>query len=80
MGIDVSELEPAMATDNMDKAHTIYAGVESMVRLAVDLCRVVETNHDKLSVTEREIMTFQIMQLSSVQDVQHRLEEILASR
>ncbi len=69
-----------MATDNMDKAHTIYAGVESMVRLAVDLCRVVETNHDKLSVTEREIMTFQIMQLSSVQDVQHRLEEILASR
>ena len=80
MGLDVSDLEPALATENMEKAHEIYAEVESQVKVAVDLCRLLDANKEKLSVTEREIMTFKIMQLSSVGEVEHQLEEILATR
>lgn len=80
MGIDISDLEPAMATEDMDKAHGIYSEVESLVKVAVDLCRLVDASRDKLTVTEREIMTFKIMQLSSVSEVEQRLEEILATR
>ena len=80
MGIDVSDLEPAMATLDMDRAHGIYSEVESTVRNVVDLCRLIDANSEKISVTEREIMTFKIMQLSSIREVEHRLEEILATR
>jgi len=76
MGFDVSELEPALAMQDMDRAHAIYHAVEEKIQRAIDLCRLLETKSGVLGVTMTETSQFRLMQLTGLEEVERILDGI----
>jgi hypothetical protein len=74
MGLDVSEVEPALSYDDDERAYRLYAVVEEKVRLAVELDRVVDllasTGERKNTLKFR----FKIRQLTGLEDVMRSLD------
>ena len=80
MGFDLAALEPAMAATNMDKAHMIYAAVESDITTAIDSVRLIEDHRADLSVSERERFNYRLMALTDVAETSAELTDLLSSR
>lgn len=74
MGLDVSEVEPALTMDG-DDAYALYAKVEEKVRRAVDLERYLNQNGDVLSATDEATARFRIRQLTGLDELEQRLFE-----
>lgn len=74
MGLDVSEVEPALSYDDDQRAYRLYAVVEEKVRLAVELDRVIDllasTGERKNSLKFR----FKIRQLTGLEEVMRSLD------
>lgn len=74
MGLDVSEVEPALSYDDDERAYRLYAVVEEKVRLAVELDRVIDllasTGERKNSLKFR----FKIRQLTGLEEVMRSLD------
>lgn len=78
MGLDVSEVEPALSYDDEERAYRLYAVVEEKVRIAVELDRVIdliaEAGDSKNSLKYR----FKIRQLSGLEDVMRSLDLLVS--
>lgn len=75
MGLDVSEVEPALHM-NDDEAYNLYSKVEEKVRTAVELERAIEANKDLLSASELTTSKFRIRQLTGLDEIRSNLESI----
>ena len=75
MGLDVSEVEPALHMDD-DDAFSLYSKVEQKVRIAVELERAIE--HHKSAFTASELTTskFRIRQLTGLEEIRTMIESI----
>ena len=80
MGFDLAALEPAMATHDMDKAHTIYSAIEQEIILAIDSLRLMEQHGSKLTVSEREMFNFRLMALNRIPEAADELLALLSTR
>ena len=74
MGFDVSELEPALTSNDSASAHNLYRAVEEKIRKAIDLSRLLESNSESYSVTTYEVTMFRIMQLTGLEEIEAMLE------
>jgi hypothetical protein len=74
MGFDVSELEPALTSNDSASAHHLYRAVEEKIRKAIDLSRLLESNSESYSVTTYEVTMFRIMQLTGLEEIEAMLE------
>jgi len=75
MGLDVSEVEPALHM-NDDHAYELYSKVEEKVRTAVELERAIEANRDLLSATELTTSKFRIRQLTGLEEIRSKLQSV----
>ena len=80
MGFDLAALEPAMAANDMAKAHAIYVGVEAEIIMAIDAIRLIEQRNEDLTVTERERFNYRFMALNEVAEGYEQLISLLSSR
>ena len=80
MGFDLAALEPAMAANDMAKAHAIYVGVEAEIIMAIDAIRLIEQRNEDLTVTERERFNYKFMALNEVAEGYEELISLLSSR
>ena len=74
MGLDVSEVEPALTMEG-EQAYALYARVEEKVRRAVDLERYLIQNVESLSATDEATARFRIRQLTGLDELENRLYE-----
>ena len=74
MGLDVSEVEPALTMEG-EQAYALYARVEEKVRRAVDLERHLIQNVESLSATDEATARFRIRQLTGLDELENRLYE-----
>lgn len=72
MGLDVSEVEPALTMGNED-AYALYAVVEEKVRRAVDLERQLNQMTGSISATDEATSRFRIRQLTGLDELENRL-------
>ncbi len=72
MGLDVSEVEPALTMENED-AYALYAAVEEKVRRAVDLERHLDQLAGSISATDEATSRFRIRQLTGLDELEQRL-------
>lgn len=80
MGFDVSALEPATLTRDMDRAHQLYAEVEALIRQCVDGLRRMTEHHALFSVSERERFDYRLMNLLDVESTVEAVEVIISTR
>lgn len=74
MGLDVSEVEPALTMES-EQAYALYARVEEKVRRAVDLERHMNQNSGSFSATDEATARFRIRQLTGLDELEQRLYE-----
>lgn len=75
MGLDVSEVEPALHMGDED-AFVLYSKVEQKVRIAVELERAIEHHKSAFSASELTTSKFRIRQLTGLEDIGKMLESI----
>lgn len=71
MGLEVSELEPALHKE-LEEAYSVYVVVEEKVRKVVELENLME-NLSNLDASERSIFRFQLRQLTSINEIASKL-------
>ena len=71
MGLDVSEIEPALK-HREDKAYELYKSVEEKVRRAVDLDRFINANSDSINASELATDIFRLRQLTGLDDLEKK--------
>ena len=71
MGLDVSEIEPALKYQE-DKAYELYKSVEEKVRRAVDLDRFINSNSDSINASELATDIFRLRQLTGLEDLEKK--------
>ena len=71
MGLEVSELEPALHKEP-EEAYFVYSVVEEKVRKVVELENLME-NLSNLDAPERSIFRFQLRQLTSINEIASKL-------
>ena len=71
MGLEVSELEPALHKEP-EEAYFVYSVVEEKVRKVVELENLME-NLSNLDASERSIFRFQLRQLTSIDEIASKL-------
>ena len=71
MGLDVSEIEPALKYQE-DKAYELYKSVEEKVRRAVDLDRFINSNSDSINASELATDIFRLRQLTGLDDLEKK--------
>ena len=71
MGLDVSEIEPALKYQT-DKAYELYKYVEEKVRRAVDLDRFINSNSDSINASELATDIFRLRQLTGLDDLEKK--------
>jgi hypothetical protein len=69
MGLDVSEVEPALHFEDSE-AHALYSKVEEKVRRAVELERRIDTMKSDLSASELTTSKFRIRQLTGLDELE----------
>jgi|TARA_B110000240_G_scaffold142577_1_gene157740 hypothetical protein len=70
MGLDVSEVEPALTIIDEKVAHQLYSSVEEKVRRAVQLENHLESISDNISATELTTARFRIRQLTGLDELE----------
>ena len=73
MGLDVSEVEPALKILDEKVAHQLYSSVEEKVRRAVELENHLEARSDNISATELATARFRIRQLTGLDEIENWL-------
>ena len=73
MGLDVSEVEPALKIIDDKVAHQLYSSVEEKVRRAVELENHLEAISDNISATEMATARFRIRQLTGLDEIENWL-------
>ena len=73
MGLDVSEVEPALKIMDDMVAHQLYSSVEEKVRRAVELENHLEARSDNISATEMATARFRIRQLTGLDEIENWL-------
>jgi len=76
MGLDVSELEPALHK-NDDSAFELYTLVENKVRRAVELDNRLDVLLDRGHISEVTKMRFRVRQLTGFDEVEKRIDELI---
>ncbi len=71
MGLDVSEIEPALSYSD-DKAYELYKIVEEKVRVAVDLDRFIHQNIDSIPAADVATDIFRLRQLTGLDDLEKK--------
>ena len=71
MGLDVSEIEPALNYQE-DKAYQLYKSVEEKVRRAVDLDRFINSNSSSISASDLATDIFSLRQLTSLEQLEKK--------
>lgn len=71
MGLEVSELEPALHKEP-EEAYSVYSVVEEKVRKVVELENLMG-NLSNLDASERSIFRFQLRQLTSINEIASKL-------
>ena len=74
MGLDVSEVEPALRMSE-EESYALYSRVEEKVRRAVELERHVNNFIDELSSTEEATARFRIRQLTGLDELERQFFE-----
>ena len=77
MSLDVSELEPAMKYQDIDRAYALYRVVEEKVRTAVELDRridLLEAIGDSANATS---FRFRTRQLTGLEEIWRSLDILL---
>jgi hypothetical protein len=77
MGLDVSELEFALKAE-IEKGYTIYLDVEQRVRRAVECEKRIQMIEIRGHLVEAAKMRFRIFQLTGLDSVESRLDELLS--
>ena len=75
MGLDVSEVEPALYLDDHD-GFELYASIESKVRTAVELERQIDSCSELLSASELTTAKFRIRQLTGFDQVKALIDAL----
>ncbi len=76
MGLDVSEVEPALSILEEKAAHQLYSSVEEKVRRAVELENHLEAISQSISATELTTARFRIRQLTGLDEIEKWLLEL----
>ena len=76
MGLDVSEVEPALTIQDEKAAHQLYSSVEEKVRRAVELENHLEAISESISATELATTRFRIRQLTGLDEIEKWLFEL----
>ena len=76
MGLDVSEVEPALSMQEVNISYELYSIVEEKVRKAVELENYLEANSDSISVSELATARFRIRQLTGLDEIEKWLLEL----
>ncbi len=71
MGLDVSEIEPALKYQE-DKAYELYKLVEEKVRRAVDLDRFINSNSSSISASDLATDIFRLRQLTGLEELERK--------
>ena len=71
MGLDVSEIEPALNYQE-DKAYELYKSVEEKVRRAVDLDRFINSNSSSINASDLATDIFRLRQLTSLDELEKK--------
>jgi len=77
MGLDVSELEPAMKYQDIDRAYALYRVVEEKGRTAVELDRRVDLLESAGDSSNAASFRFRIRQLTGLEEVWRSLDILL---
>ena len=71
MGLDVSEIEPALKYQE-DKAYDLYKSVEEKVRRAVDLDRFINSNSSSINASDLATDIFRLRQLTGLDELERK--------
>lgn len=71
MGLDVSEIEPALNYQE-DKAYQLYKYVEEKVRRAVDLDRFINSNSSSINASDLATDIFRLRQLTGLDELEKK--------
>lgn len=71
MGLDVSEIEPALKYQD-DKAYELYKLVEEKVRRAVDLDRFINSNSSSINASDLATDIFRLRQLTGLEELERK--------
>ena len=71
MGLDVSEVEPALNLEP-EEAYVLYSKVEEKVRRAVDLEKYLNQNPAEFSASEEATARFRIRQLTGLEMLEEK--------
>lgn len=71
MGLDVSEIEPALKYQE-DKAYDLYKSVEEKVRRAVDLDRFINSNSSSINASDLATDIFRLRQLTGLEELERK--------
>ncbi len=77
MGFDVSELEFALYTET-EKGYSVYQEVEERIRRAVECERRIQMIEIRGHLVEAAKMRFRILQLTGLDSIESRLDELLS--
>jgi len=76
MGLDVSEVEPALSILDEETAYQLYSSVEEKVRMAVELENHLEAISGNISATDLTTARFRIRQLTGLDEIEKWLLEL----
>ncbi|MDP6869733.1 MAG: DUF835 domain-containing protein [Candidatus Poseidoniaceae archaeon] len=76
MGLDVSELEPALHKTD-DDAYTLYSTVEAKIRRAVELDNRLDILLERGHISEVTKLRFRVRQLTGFDEVESRIDELI---
>ena len=71
MGLDVSEIEPALNYED-ERSYELYRIVEEKTRRAVELEQFINVNENQLSASEISVDLFRIRQLSGLDELERK--------
>ena len=78
MGLEVSELEPALYKQP-NEAYAIYKQVEEKVRKVTEIERLIDAPGNNFDSTKRSMYRFQLRQLTSIDKIEKEIIEALRS-
>ena len=78
MGLEVSELEPALYKQP-GEAYAIYKTVEEKVRKVTEIERLIDAPGNKFESSKRSVYRFQLRQLTSIDKIEKEIVESLKS-
>ena len=78
MGIDVSELEPALKYSDLGRSFALYSVVEEKIRIAVEIDRIIDSLAASGDIASAQKFRFRIRQLTGLEEIIRSLDTLLA--